>query len=119
MAGTFSDQLCGFSEWILRSKRKAFPDEQLVYVIRVVDGNLVPLKIQRARQIDDLGILYIGSGNGSVETSVARSRVGLAEGRRLSEQASSPDAVVGEVGFRFAARICNEESGSYMAMRRR
>lgn len=65
MSSTFTDKLSEFSEWIDVRTAKAFPDEQVVYVIRVVDDRGVPVKIQRARKIDHLGTLNIGSGYGS------------------------------------------------------
>jgi hypothetical protein len=65
MTSKFRELLIGFSEWIAVRTAKAFPNEQVVYVIRVVDDHGVPLNIQRARKVDELGIINIGSGYGS------------------------------------------------------
>ena len=59
------DKLADFSVWTPIRTAQSFPDDQVVYVIRVVDGNSVPLRIPRARKVDEAGIVNIGSGYGS------------------------------------------------------
>jgi len=63
----FNKELSGFSKWVALSnvnKHSIPKGQQVVYVVRAVNEKGVPVSINRARKVDDLGILNIGSGNG-------------------------------------------------------
>jgi hypothetical protein len=79
MAGAFSDRLSDFCEWIPLRSALSFPDEQIVYVVRVVGRNSVPLRIPRARKVDDAGIVNIGSGYGVTRLGNLKAALSLAD----------------------------------------
>lgn len=51
-----------FTDWTSARNADAYPADQVVYVIRVVDAFGSSVGIQRARKVDEAGIINIGSG---------------------------------------------------------
>jgi histidinol phosphatase-like enzyme len=54
----------GFSKWQSLKNIADLPKTQIIYVIRAVDNDKMPIHINRARANDCDGILNIGSGKG-------------------------------------------------------
>jgi hypothetical protein len=65
MPESLQELLTDFAPWALLRTSLSFPGEQLVYVVRVVDSDSTPVRIPRARKIDESGIVNIGSGQGA------------------------------------------------------
>lgn len=76
---TLIARLTDFSVWTPIRSARSFPEEQVVYVIRVVDGSSVPLRIPRARKVDESGVVNIGSGYGASRLGNLKAALALAK----------------------------------------